>query len=111
MGRVSGGSRNPTPPPKTLPGRKSEAVGDLAVIPGRASIHLPAIISHAGEKASEHFLEFFAATIRNKKTRAAYVQAVAQFCRWCERHSLLLLASGRYIWRPTLKDWGSARLR
>ena len=90
MGRVSGGSRNPTPPPKTLPGRKSEAVGDLAVIPGRASIHLPALIADAGHKASEHFLEFFAATIRNKNTRAAYVQAVAQFCRWCEEHQLRL---------------------
>ena len=50
----------------------------------------PAIIADAGEKASEHFLEFFAATIRNKNTRAAYVQAVAQFCRWCEGNELTL---------------------
>lgn len=63
---------------------------DLAVIGGRASIPLPAIIADAGEKASEHFLEFFAATIRNKNTRAAYVQAVAQFCRWCEQNALTL---------------------
>ena len=27
---------------------------------------MPAIIASAGDKASEHFLEFFAATIRNK---------------------------------------------
>jgi len=32
------------------------------------------------------FLEFFAATIRNKNTRAAYVQAAAQFFRWCEQY-------------------------
>ena len=75
---------------------------------------VPAIIADAGDKASEHFLEFFAATIRNKntraayvqaapervvwgsnwphpnETRAAYVQAVAQFCRWCEQHQLRL---------------------
>jgi site-specific recombinase XerD len=51
---------------------------------------VPAIIADAGEKASEHFLEFFAATIRNKNTRAAYMQAVAQFCRWCEEHQLRL---------------------
>src|SRR6266849_5530503 len=51
---------------------------------------VPAIIADAGNKASEHFLEFFAATIRNKNTRAAYVQAVAQFCRWCEQHHLRL---------------------
>jgi hypothetical protein len=31
----------------------------------------------AGDKASEHFLEFFTATIRNENTRAAYVQAAA----------------------------------
>lgn len=51
---------------------------------------VPAIIAAAGDKASEHFLEFFAATIRNKNTRAAYVQAVAQFCRWCEERGLQL---------------------
>lgn len=51
---------------------------------------VPAIIAAAGDKASEHFLEFFAATIRNKNTRAAYVQAIAQFCRWCDDHGLQL---------------------
>lgn len=51
---------------------------------------VPALIANAGEKTSEHFLEFFAATIRNKNTRAAYMQAVAQFCRWCEGHELQL---------------------
>jgi site-specific recombinase XerD len=51
---------------------------------------VPAIIADAGDKASEHFLEFFAATIRNKNTRAAYMQAVAQFCRWCQQHQLRL---------------------
>lgn len=50
----------------------------------------PPPFAAAGDKASEHFLEFFAATIRNKNTRAAYVQAVAQFCRWCEDHELKL---------------------
>jgi site-specific recombinase XerD len=51
---------------------------------------VPAIIAAAGDKASEHFLEFFAATILNKNTRAAYMQAIAQFCRWCEDHGLQL---------------------
>jgi integrase/recombinase XerD len=51
---------------------------------------VPAIIAAAGGKASEHFLEFFAATIRNKNTRAAYVQAAAQFFRWCEQYELSL---------------------
>lgn len=51
---------------------------------------MPAIIAAAGDKASEHFLEFFAATIRNKNTRAAYVTAVAQFCSCCDEHGLKL---------------------
>jgi hypothetical protein len=46
-------------------------------LPG--SVPVPAIIADAGDKASEHFLEYFAATISNKNTRAAYAQAVAQF--------------------------------
>lgn len=60
----------------------------LPVPPGTFPVH--AIIADAGEKASEHFLEFFAATIRNKNTRAAYVQAAAQFCSWCEQYGLQL---------------------
>jgi len=51
---------------------------------------LPAIIADAGDHACEHFLGFFAATIRSKNARAAYVEAVAQFCRWCESHGLQL---------------------
>lgn len=53
---------------------------------------VPAIIAAAGDKASEHFLEFFAATIRNRNTRAAYVQAAAQFFRWCDERELRLAA-------------------
>ena len=36
---------------------------------------LPALITHAGEKAAWRFLEFFTVNIRNKNTRAAYRQA------------------------------------
>src|SRR5580704_10870706 len=71
-------------------------VGDLVPSPllpaPPCSFAVPAIIADAGEKASEHFLEFFAATIRNKNTRAAYMQAVAQFCHWCGEHKLQLAA-------------------
>src|SRR5450631_1261198 len=51
---------------------------------------VPAIIAAAGDNASEHFLEFFAATIRNKNTRAAYITAVSQFCSWCQDLGLQL---------------------
>jgi hypothetical protein len=42
-----------------------------AVLPSKFPV--PAIIAAAGDKASEHFLEFFAATIRNKNTRARLI--------------------------------------
>src|SRR5438876_6602587 len=53
---------------------------------------LPAIIGRTGEAAAWRFIEFFAATIRNKNTRAAYAQAVAQFFAWCEEHRVKTLA-------------------
>src|ERR1700735_4982029 len=68
--------------------------GDLApspLLPARpGGFPVPAIIADAGDKASEHFLEFFAATIRNKNTRAAYMTAIAQFCSWCQDNGLTL---------------------
>src|SRR3984893_14892093 len=45
---------------------------------------LPGLIARAGEQASWRFVEFFAANIRNKNTRAAYAHAVMQFFDWCE---------------------------
>ena len=68
-------------------------MSDLVPIPrrelGRAGFdNLPAIIGRAGEAAAWRFVEFFAATIRNPNTRAAYAQAVAQFFAWCERHRI-----------------------
>ena len=59
-----------------------------AVLPSEFPV--PAIIATAGDKASEHFLEFFAATIRNKNTRAAYMAAVGQLCAWCPDNGLQL---------------------
>ena len=51
---------------------------------------LPALITDAGERASERFVEFFTAIIRNKNTRAAYARAVGRFCAWCEERGLRL---------------------
>ena len=65
-----------------------------------SDLPVPAIIASAGDKASEHFLEFFAATIRNKNTRSAYVTAVAQFCNWCQEHGLQLRTSVRCMFPP-----------
>src|SRR5205814_7571576 len=54
------------------------------------SAQLPALITRAGDDAAQRFVEFFAATIRNRNTRAAYAQGVGQFCSWCERRELEL---------------------
>jgi integrase/recombinase XerD len=48
--------------------------------------NLPAAISRAGEAAAWRFVEFFAVTIRNRNTRAAYANPIARFFAWCEKH-------------------------
>jgi site-specific recombinase XerD len=49
---------------------------------------IPALVADAGEDAIRRFLEFFAATIRNKNTRVAYYNDVRQFFAWCERRGI-----------------------
>jgi integrase len=56
----------------------------------RAGIPLPGIIAEAGERTARRFIEFFAATIRNKYTRIAYIHAVARFLEFCETRGLTL---------------------
>ena len=55
---------------------------------GTASMALPAVIVDAGPVAVERFLEFFAASISNGRTRAAYGRAVGQFLTWCASRGL-----------------------
>jgi site-specific recombinase XerC len=54
----------------------------------RGGIVVPRVIADAGDQAARRFLEFFAATIRNKNTRMAYYRAVCQFFAWCELHEV-----------------------
>lgn len=56
------------------------------------STQLPNLIRRAGDQAARRFLEFFTATIRNRNTRAAYAQAVGQFCSWCDKRGLELVS-------------------
>ena len=53
---------------------------------------LPRLIVDAGPAAVGKFLEFFAARIANRRTRAAYGRAVGQFLAWCEARGLALEA-------------------
>ena len=58
--------------------------------PGRPALAgalvIPAAIADAGEHAARRFIEFFAATIRNKNTRLAYYRAACHFFAWVEQH-------------------------
>lgn len=75
--------------------RPLERTRNLVPING---VHMPQIeinefpitILDAGKKASQRFLEFFTATIRNKNTRRAYWFAARDFFRWIETHNLRL---------------------
>ena len=58
----------------------------------RAERVLPPLIVDAGPAAVEKFLEFFAARIANRRTRAAYGRAVGQFLAWCAARGLGLTA-------------------
>jgi len=64
------------PPSKTL------------AVATRDGILVPRVIADAGDKAARRFLEFFAATIRNKNTRMAYYHACVRFFAWCDHHKL-----------------------
>ena len=48
------------------------------------SVVVPILIADAGDHAARRFLEFFAATIRNKNTRMAYYRAACHFFAWVE---------------------------
>ena len=52
---------------------------------------LPAIIAAADPQAQRHFLEFFAATIRNPHTRRAYARGVSDFLDWCAQRGVTAL--------------------
>jgi len=66
-----------------MPFSGSQTVGNAT-----SGIIIPAIITDAGEQATNRFLEYFAATIRNKNTRMAYFRAVVRFFAWCDRLKL-----------------------
>lgn len=62
--------------------------GDGVLRAGSAAPALPAIIVQAGGEAQKRFIEFFAAQIRNRNTRAAYVRAVVDFFDWCAEYDV-----------------------
>lgn len=54
-------------------------------------VAIPVQITAAGEAATERFIEFFIATIRNSNTRKTYFHAAKQFFLWAEQTGLINL--------------------
>lgn len=53
-----------------------------------AHTSLPTLIARTDERTHRRFLEFFAASIRNRNSRQAYLTAAAKFFAWCDRSGL-----------------------
>jgi hypothetical protein len=69
-----------------------EAAAPVKAATLRSTLVVPAVIAGAGAHAARRFLEFFAATIRNKNTRMAYYRAACHFFTWVEQHQIGELA-------------------
>ncbi|MBS0641122.1 MAG: site-specific integrase, partial [Proteobacteria bacterium] len=85
----------PSDPPETDPDPTRQLVLSWPArvsILDQATVVVPGIIADAGDRAARRFLEFFAATIRNRNTRAAYMVAVSRFFAWCEQNQVGQLA-------------------
>src|SRR3954466_14755141 len=66
----------------------AEPLSQVIARPTGRRVVIPALAAAAGDQASRRFLEFFAATIGNKNTRAAYYRAVCHFFAWLEQHGI-----------------------
>ena len=75
--------------------REGEPMPPALPVPGAAAFSVPVQISSAGGAATERFVEFFIATIRNPNTRRAYHQAAMMLFRWCARAGLTELGALR----------------
>jgi site-specific recombinase XerD len=73
--------------------REIVAISERRAVSETGVIALPGLVAQAGEQAARRFLEFFAATIRNKNTREAYYRAVCRFFGWAEDRGIGALAN------------------
>ena len=55
-----------------------------------ASAWVPDLVAAAGPRATDAYIEFFTATIRNRNTRLAYARACYQFFHWARENGLTL---------------------
>ncbi len=86
-------------------------------VAARDGILVPRLIAAAGDQAARRFLEFFAATIRNKNTRMAHYRATVRFFAWRDHHKIGEIADieplhvaayvealGKELEKPTVKQ-------
>jgi Phage integrase, N-terminal SAM-like domain len=97
--------------------RNALVVPEHRAVAAGGDVVVPAIVALAGPRASRRFLEFFAVTIENPNTRAAYFHACRRFFAWCEHKSLDELVAiepmhvaayirmlGKDVEKPTVKQ-------
>jgi site-specific recombinase XerD len=60
------------------------------IVRAEKGIMLPTIITGEGRRATNRFLEFFTANIRNPNTRLSYMRAISPFLVWCEERGTSL---------------------
>jgi len=64
------------------------------VLPPRSALlnmltdRVPLMVRESGPGTVRRYLEFFAASIRNPSTRAAYLIAAEKFFAWCAQHDI-----------------------
>jgi integrase/recombinase XerD len=63
---------------------------ELFISSRTGTLTIPEIINRAGGKATDRFIEFFTANIRNRNTRIAYATALRDFFNWCDDRGLVL---------------------
>lgn len=73
-------------------------------LPAVSAGPVPALFLDADGKTWRRVIEFFAARIRNPNTRAAYGQAVRQFCIFCEKHHIELPSVSPFVVAAYIED-------
>jgi site-specific recombinase XerD len=82
-----------------------------------APVVVPETVAEAGALAVQCFRQFFATTVSNGNTRAAYLHAVTRFFSWCDQQKQIRLAEinprhisayisvlGKHVQKPTVKQ-------
>jgi len=70
--------------------------------------YVPAVFLDKNGDLWGQVLEFFAARIRSRNTREAYLRAVLRFARWCDRHRVHLRQLSPFLVAAYIEEMGDA---